>query len=107
MENLKKTLQTLEQDIQKQIIEYDKINQKVTEKQEDYQKINLGIGNLQSQILFYQENLQPWQDSLNIIRQNSEEIESLIAGNSGVSYSQILSDIDEIIKELVATPIRS
>ncbi|MDJ0745330.1 MAG: pilus motility taxis protein HmpF [Xenococcaceae cyanobacterium MO_167.B27] len=107
VENLKKTLQTLEQDIQKQIIEYDKINQKVTEKQEDYQKINLGIGNLQSQILFYQENLQPWQDSLNIIRQNSEEIESLIAGNSGVSYSQILSDIDEIIKELVATPIRS
>ncbi len=104
IEHLKQVLQTLEQDVQQQTLEYDKINQKFNEKQQDCQRIKILIDNLQAQILFYEENLQPLQDSLNIIRQNSEEIESLIAANSGIGQNQILSDIDEIIKELVGTP---
>lgn len=104
IEHLKQVLQTLEQDVQQQTLEYDKINQKFNEKQQDFQRIKILIDNLQAQILFYEENLQPLQDSLNIIRQNSEEIESLIAANSGIGQNQILSDIDEIIKELVGTP---
>ncbi|MDJ0678557.1 MAG: pilus motility taxis protein HmpF, partial [Xenococcaceae cyanobacterium MO_167.B52] len=99
----KQVLQTLEQEFQQQTLECAKIEHELQEKQQSYQEIQALITNLEGQISFYEENLQPLQDSLNIIRQNSEQIESLIATELEISHSQILSDIDEIMKELVGT----
>ncbi len=99
----KQVLQTLEQEFQQQTLECAKIEHELQEKQQSYQEIQALITNLEGQISFYEENLQPLQDSLNIIRQNSEQIESLIATELEISHGQILSDIDEIMKELVGT----
>jgi chromosome segregation ATPase len=100
VEQIKQVLEKLSQDMQQQTIKYDNINQKFNEKQEASQKTKVLIANLQAQIAFYEENLQNLQNSLNTIRQNSEEIESLTANDLLINHSQILSDIDEIIKEL-------
>ena len=101
IEQIKQVIQTLEQDVQQKTLEYEKIEQEFQAKQQTYQEIKESITNLEGQISFYEENLQPLQDSLNIIRQTSEEIESLIGTDTEISHSQILSDIDEIMKELM------
>ena len=100
---IKEVIQTLEPEIQQKNLESAKIEQEFQEKQQNHQELKKSIVNLEGKISFYEENLQPLQNSLNIIRQTSEEIESLITTDTEISHSQILSDIDEIMKELVGT----
>ena len=103
VEQIKQLLKILEQKIQEKNLEYEKLQDNFSQKNQICQETKLLIEQLQFQIEFYEDNLQILQDSLNIIRKNSEEIESLVVNDSPINQSKILSDIDEIIQDLVGT----
>ncbi len=103
VEQIKQVIKTLEHKIQEKNFEYEKIQENFSQKNKICQETKLLIEQLQFQIIFYEDNLQILQDSLNIIRKNSEEIESLVINNSQISQSKILSHINEIIQDLVGT----
>ena len=64
-------------------------------------KINLSMTQIQSNINFYEEYLQPLQNSVNEVRQKLEEIEELIVNQTENSkIKQSIDEINQIIQEL-------
>ena len=59
---------------------------------------------METRFKFYQENLQPLQDSLNQIRESIESISSSIVQDNSMDggLNEVLTQIDLKIKELVS-----
>ncbi|GAB4535987.1 MAG: pilus motility taxis protein HmpF [Pleurocapsa sp.] len=77
----------------------------IEQDQENYQKLDVELAKIHSTIDFYQEYLQPLQDSLDNIRQNLSEMENAIASYKENDPQQAVGEIERMIGELTASNI--
>jgi hypothetical protein len=96
---------SLEQQVAEKTAQKSILQEQIQEQVNALDKLNLAITAMQTQLEFFQENLQPWQDSLNKIRQSLEKMSSYISkeAQTGQSPSEVLTEIDRMIKGLVNT----
>lgn len=100
---IEQQITTLKADLDRQIKREKILNSNLQQQQDTIEKQSLTVAEIQAQLNFYQENLQPLQDSLNQIRENLEAISSSVAqnGETASNPSEVLTEIDRRIKELV------
>lgn len=96
---------SLEQQVAEKTTQKSIFQEQIQEQVDALDKLNLAITAMQTQLEFFQENLQPWQDSLNQIRQSLEKMSSYMSkeAQTGQSPSEVLTEIDRMIKGLVNT----
>ena len=101
IEKIQQNIQQIQQNLveQKSIEEMQQTN--CQQQSEICEKIKLSVAQMQSNISFYEEHLQPLQNSLNEVRQKLEEIEELIVNQTENSnIQQSIAQIKQIIQDL-------
>lgn len=72
----------------------------ITQEQARWQELNFEVVQIQSQIDFYQQQLQPLQDTLDVIGGEVSEMEQLLATDKDADPSYALLEIEQIINGL-------
>ena len=101
---LKQNIAAREIEIQQQSDRKTTLFSSIQEQNHILEKQNSDIVAMETRFKFYQENLQPLQDSLNQIRESIESISSSIVQDNSVDggLNEVLTQIDLKIKELVS-----
>jgi hypothetical protein len=95
----------LTKELQEKVNKKENFYHQIQEQVNALDKLNLTIVTMQAELTFFQENLQPLQDSLHQIRQYLEKMSSSIIKEAptGQTPSEVLMEIDRMIKCLVNT----
>ncbi|VEP13648.1 conserved hypothetical protein [Hyella patelloides LEGE 07179] len=103
--SIQENITTLKTDLEQKTTKEETLNRSIQEQVDVLEKQNLTITKMQAELDFYQENLQSLQDGLNQIREQLETISSSITDEdqTGQSPSEVLTEIDRMIKDLVST----
>ena len=88
--------------LEQQIAQKSELETEINRQQDDWHQINLNVIRIQSQIDFYQEQLQPLQDTLDSIRNQIEEMNRLMAVYHEKNPHNAVEEIKQIIDELTA-----
>lgn len=102
---IEQNISGLEQELQEKIEQKDIFGRQIQEQGTVLEKLNSTIIKMEAELMFFQDNLQPLQDCLNQVRQSLEKMSSYIMKEvqTGQSPSEVLTEIDRMIKGLVST----
>lgn len=99
---IEQKISELEVILQQQTIRKQELESEINRQQNNWQELKIAIVQMQSKIDFYQQHLQPLQNTVNSIRQEVSEIEQLMAAYAENNPEQTIDEIDRIITELTA-----
>jgi chromosome segregation ATPase len=97
---IEQNIQGLETELELQRTQKNQLEWEIGQQQDSWYELNLSIVQMQSQIDFYQQQLQPLQDNLDIINQQISEMEQLTSGGAENNPTEALSKIKQVIDEL-------
>ncbi len=97
---IEQNIQGLETELELQRTQKNQLEWEIGQQQDSWYELNLRIVQMQSQIDFYQQQLQPLQDNLDIINQQISEMEQLTSGGAENNPTEALSKIKQVIDEL-------
>ncbi len=107
-EELNQDVARIEESIQKRIAELEQqkaqksqLEADIIQKQDDWNQMNLNVIKIQSQIDFYEKQLQPLQDTLDLIENQVQEMNQLMAVYHERNPHNTIEEIKQIIDELV------
>ncbi len=100
---IEQKIEQLQRELQQQTSRKEQLEPEIKQQQDNWLQLNLAIAELESNSNFYDQYLQPLQDTLNNIRQELSTIEQLMAADGEQSPDRAIDEIDRIIKELTVT----
>lgn len=98
--NLESSIQSLESELEQQQSDKSNLESTLATQQESWQKLNAEVIQMQFQIGFYEQQLQPLQDGLDTIKTAVSEMEELFNTDSQTDPIQATSEISNIINDL-------
>jgi DNA repair exonuclease SbcCD ATPase subunit len=97
---IEQSIQQLETKLEQQMTQKTDLESAVVQQQDNWQELNCNLAQIQFQIDFYQQQLQPLQDTLDTINKEVSEMEGLMATYVDKNPSQAVSEIEGIVNEL-------
>ena len=98
---IQKNIKSLEAKLNQQQTEKSELESALVQQQDTWRKLNFDVVQIQSQIDFYQQELQPLQNALDAIGDRVSQMEQLIANDA--EPGKAVLEIEQIINELTAT----
>ena len=99
-EKIQSSIQDFENELERQRSEKVNLESTLVTQQENWEKLNADVIQMQFQISFYEQQLQPLQDGLDAIKTKVLEMEQLFETDSQTNPIQATSEIGNIINEL-------
>lgn len=100
---IEQSIQQLESELEQQKSQKIELESAIAQQQDFWQELNINVVQLQSQIDFYEQQLQPLQDALDAINSEVSEMEQLIATYEESNPNHAVGEIERIIAELTVT----
>ena len=100
---IEQSIQELEANLEQQKQQKSNLESEITSEQNDWNELNLNIVQQQFQIDFYEQQLQPLQDALDLVSHEVSEMEQLMKTSRDSSPSNALTKIEGIIRDLTAS----
>ena len=97
---IEKNVRTQKDRLEQQKAQKGELEWSIAQKQDRWNEINLSIVQIQSQINFYQQQLQPLQDAVDQINSQIEEMEELMKVHTQSNPQQAVARIKGIVDEL-------
>ena len=72
----------------------------ITQQQDSWQRLNLDLAQMQFQADFYQQQLQPLQDTLDSINHQISEMRQMMPASTQEDSNRALENIERVIDEL-------
>ncbi len=94
---------SLETKLEEQKTKKNQLEWEIGQQQDNWHELNLQIVQMQFQIDFYEQQLQPIQNNLDTINHQIAEMEQLMVTHSENHPSDALAKVEQIINELTAT----
>ena len=98
---IEQSIQELETKLEQQKVQKDNLESEITQKQDDWNKLNLSTVETQSKINFYQEQLQPLQDTLDLIINQVQDMNQLMAVYNERNPHDAVEKIKLIVEDLM------
>ena len=98
---VQENIKSLEAKLNKQQTEKSELESAFVQQQDTWRKLNFDVVQIQSQIDFYQQELQPLQDALDAIGNQVSQMEQLITNDA--EPGKAVLEIEQIINEITAT----
>ncbi len=98
---IQENIKSLEAKLNQQQTEKSELESALVQQQDTWRKLNFDVVQIQSQIDFYQQELQPLQDALDAIDNQVSQMEQLMANEAELGKAVL--EIEQIINELTAT----
>ena len=99
---IERDIQELEAKLEQQKSQINELKTEITQKQDSWNELNLDVIKIQSQIDFYQQQLQPLQDALDSISSQVQEMNGVMSVYDDKDPHNAVSEIKSIIEQLVA-----
>ncbi len=97
---IEQSIQKLEAELKLQIAQKNELKSQITKQQDNWHELNLDLARMQFKIDFYQQQLQPLQDTLDAINHQILEMKQVIAANSQNNPNDALENMERVIEEL-------
>ena len=97
---IEQSIQKLEAELKLQIAQKNELKSQITKQQDNWHQLNLDLARMQFKIDFYQQQLQPLQDTLDAINHQILEMKQVIAANSQNNPNDALENMERVIEEL-------
>ncbi len=98
---IQENIKSLEAKLNQQQTEKSELESALVQQQDTWRQLNFDVVQIQSQINFYQQELQPLQDALDAIGDQVSQMEQLMANDA--EPGKAVLEIKQIINELTAT----
>ncbi len=100
---IEQSIEQLESKLEQQKTQKGELELDIVQKQNIWQELNLNVVQVQSQIDFYEQQLQPIQDTLDAISHEVSAMEQLMATYAESNPNHAVQEIERIVTELTAT----
>ena len=97
---IEQSIQELEAELKSQIARQNELESQISQQKDSWHQLNLDLTRMQFQIDFYQQQLQPLQDTLDTINHQILEMKRVIEANRQNNPNNALENIERVIEEL-------
>ena len=99
---IEQSIQGLNEQLKQQQNEQSEAESAFKQQQDNWQELNARVIEMQSEISFYEQQLQPLQDALDALKQEITAMEELMVSNGATEPGQAVAAIAEIVEGLTA-----